>query len=218
MQEEAVDRRWFEEQLRKRGFKSQKQFAAAIGLDGPKLTNLLNGKRRPQVEELIAMSAVLDTPMVNMVRCFGAKHIKAIPDGISINAAVFDDDNLEFHDLLDGDPADQVVESPCKDYRGTGIQIRTPTLGPRYFEGEVLLARIRQDQVRAPVEHLLGREAFVALDQGILLKIVWPGSQPGLYNLTSLNVRIAPLVDVEVEWGEPIDFHIPGWSRPKYRS
>jgi transcriptional regulator with XRE-family HTH domain len=218
MREQAVDRRWFEEQLRKKGFTSQKEFAAAIGLDGPKLTNLLTGKRRPQLQDLLAMSSVLDTAMTNLVRCFGARHIKATPTGILIQAAVFDDDSLEFHDLLDGNSADQIVDSPCPDYRGTGIQIRTSALSPRYFEGEVLLARIRPDQDRAEVEHLLGREAFVALaESGIFLKLVQPGSRPGLYTLASLNVRTAPLVDVEVEWAEPIDFHIPGWFRPKNR-
>ncbi len=216
MQKQVVDRQWFAEQVRKRGFRSQKQFAAAIGLDGPKLTKLLNGERRPQVEDLIGMSTALNTSMTNLVRCFGAKHIKATPTGISIHASIFDDDNVEFHDFPEGDISDQIVDSPCPNYRGVGIQIRTSTLSPRYYEGEVLLARIQPDQNRAGIGHLVGREAFVALaETGIVLKLVQPGSRPGLYTLSSLDLRIPPLVDVEVEWGEPIDFHIPGWLRPK---
>lgn len=218
MQRQVVDRQWFDEQVRKRGFRSQKQFAAAIGLDGPKLTKLLKGERRPQVADLIAMSTALNTSMVNLVRCFGAKHIKPTPPGIPIHAAIFDDDSVEFHDQLESDPSEQIVHSPCPNYRGIGIQVRTSTLSPRYYEGEVLLGRIQPDQRAAEIGHLLGREAFVALaDSGIVLKLVQPGSLPGLYTLSSLNLRIPPLVDVEVEWGEPIDFHIPGLLRAKDR-
>lgn len=53
------------------GFKTQAAFAASVGLNGPKLTNVLNGTRRPQISELTAMARVLNVPMPNMMQCFG---------------------------------------------------------------------------------------------------------------------------------------------------
>src|SRR5690349_21522487 len=63
----SVNRKWFNELLQSQGFGSQKAFAAAIGLDGPKLTNLLTGKRRPQISELTEMSRALNTSMVTLM-------------------------------------------------------------------------------------------------------------------------------------------------------
>jgi hypothetical protein len=216
MQERTIDKKWFNELLHRRGFKSQKAFAAAVRLDGPKLTNLLSGKRRLQMEDLIAMTQVLRTPMANLVQCFAAEHIN-LGEGLGIFAAVFDDDSVEFHDLLD-EKDERTVYVPVRDYHGTGIRVRTQTLSPRYFEGEVLAARISQDQGQTDVSHLLGREVIVQYSDGIFLKILQPGSRRGFYNLTSLNIRLAPVIDADVVWAEPIDFHVPGCFRPKYRS
>jgi transcriptional regulator with XRE-family HTH domain len=218
MQDSSVDKKWFAAALQKRGFASQKAFAKAVDLDGPKLTNLLNGKRRPQLEELLAMSTALNTPMWNLVQCFAVKNIKVTPPGLRIHAGVFDDDSIEFHDSLP-DEDENIAEMPVGDYSGVGIRIRTPTLTPRYFEGEVLAARISPEKPPSDVTHLLGREVFVRqYDSEIRLKILHKGSRPGLYNLCSLNVRMAPIMDAEVEWAVPVDFHIPGWIRSKYRS
>jgi hypothetical protein len=67
----AVDLPEFNALLRASGYPSQKAFAADIGLDGPKLTNLLRGKRRVQISEVEAMSRALNTAVPAVLRCFG---------------------------------------------------------------------------------------------------------------------------------------------------
>jgi transcriptional regulator with XRE-family HTH domain len=205
--------------LLKKGFRSQNAFAKAVGLDGPKLTNLLNGKRRPQLDEILKMSVVLKVTPVNLFRCFGMEHTWGSDSSLSVSAGIFDDDSVEFHDLLDNEP-DNTIQLPVRGYTGMGIKVRTQTLGPRYYEGEILAAKIpREDRNLTDFKYLIGREVFACVaDGGIFLKILQPGTRSGLYHLTSINVRIPPIIDAQIDWVQSIDFHIPGWFRPKYLS
>jgi transcriptional regulator with XRE-family HTH domain len=66
------DRARFNEMLRSSGFATQRAFADKVALDGPKMTNLLRGKRRPQIVELAAMARVLNVPMAALLECWFA--------------------------------------------------------------------------------------------------------------------------------------------------
>jgi transcriptional regulator with XRE-family HTH domain len=199
-----VDRKWFNEILRSHGFDSQKAFAAVIGLDGPKLTNLLTGKRRPQISELTEMSRVLNIPMATMLQCFGIGLLKMAPTELFVTAAVMEDDSVKFHQKLP-----YSVEFPVPDYNGVGIRVETSTLTPRYLQGEILGARLEE---RHPfdLKTLVGEEAFIEVAEvGFFLKRLQPGTRRGRYTLASINTRIPPLLDAEVVRGVPIDFHVP---------
>jgi hypothetical protein len=211
----SVDKKWFGDLLRSRGYRSQKEFAQAIGLDGPKLTHLLNGSRRPQLDEVLTMSVILKISPVNLFRCFGLKYSGGSARMVSISATIHADDTVKFHDPL---PAEHDVELPADNYRGTAVLVGTDTLSPRYFHGEVLCARIPEEDSTDPneLDRMLGREVFVSLYDGeLLLKVLHPGSRRRVYSLASLNIRFPPLIDVKVFWARPVDFHIPGWKRSK---
>jgi transcriptional regulator with XRE-family HTH domain len=207
----SVNRKWFNELLRSQGFDSQKAFAAAIGLDGPKLTNLLTGKRRPQVSELTKMSHALNTPMVILLECFGLGLFKMMPTELVVSAAVMEDDRVEFAQPQ----LPYSIEFPVPDYHGVGIQIATSTLTPRYLQGEILGAQLEE---RRPVDlkTLIGEEAFIEVaNAGFFLKRLQPGARRGRYTLASINARIPPMLDSEVVRGVPIDFHVPKSRRLK---
>jgi transcriptional regulator with XRE-family HTH domain len=201
----SVDRKWFSELLRSQGFNSQKAFAAAIGLDGPKLTNLLAGKRRPQISELTEMSQALNVPVVTLLGCLGLGLLKMLPTELVVNAAVREDDRVEFYD-----PSLPVsIGFPVPDYPGVGVQIATSTLMPRYLEGEILGAQLGETR-HVDLKTLIGEEAFIEVaNAGFFLKRLQPGSRRGRYTLASLNTRIPPMLDAEVVRGVPIDFHVP---------
>ena len=217
MSKPNVDKLWFGELLRTKGYRSQNAFAKVVGLDGPKLTNLLNGKRRPQLDEILKMSVVLKVTPVNLFRCFGMEHTWGSDSSLSVSAGIFDDDSIEFHDSLENE-VDDTIQLAVRGYTGTGIKVRTANLGPRYFAGEILAAKIPpEDRNLADFGHLTGSEVFACrVDGGIFLKILQPGTRSGLYSLASINVRIPPVIDAKLHWAQPIDFHIPGWSRSKY--
>jgi hypothetical protein len=123
---------------------------------------------------------------------------------------VREDDRIEFHH-----PVPYSVEFPIPDYPGEGILIATSTLMPRYFEGEILGGQFKEERP-IDLKQLVGREAFIEVaNAGFFLKRLQPGARRGRYTLTSINMRIPPMLDVEVVRGVPIDFHVPNSKQSK---
>jgi transcriptional regulator with XRE-family HTH domain len=204
----AVDRAWFNELLRSGGYTSQKAFAAKIGLDGPKLTNLLTGVRRPQVNELTEMARVLNVSVSNLLQCFGLGMLPMAPTELPLTAAVLEGDRIEFHAAVP-----TTIHFPVPDYSGVGIEVKTPSLAPRYLEGEVLGVRLDEHADRASIAELVGREVIAEINPaGFYLKILQPGTRRDRYSLVSLNAFTPPMNDVAVVQARPIDFHLPKLS------
>lgn len=62
-----------------------------------------------------------------------------------------------------------------------------------------------------PAEAMVNRRAVVQLADGrVFVKVIRPGSEPGLWTLQSVNSQYADIQDVVVEWAAPID-----WIRPR---
>ena len=79
------------------------------------------------------------------------------------------------------------------------------------------MARIEPDPGSADVKHLLGREAFVLVSGiGLLLRSCTRVT-PRSLQLVLAQYPDAAMVNVDVVCGEPIDFHICTWFRPKYQ-
>lgn len=95
------------------------------------------------------------------------------------------------------------IESPLV-YDGLAVVIRGDHYSPRYLDGEVLAYHANAGDP----EDVLGEEAFVGLVDGrIMLKRIVAGSRRGRYTLLSLNPRGDTMLDVQVVWAAPIDWH-----------
>ena len=86
-------------------------------------------------------------------------------------------------------------------------------MSPRYFNGEIIGIHADVDLDR-PVEQMLGREVVARLSDGrMLLKIIQAGRIENLFSLVSLNPRVPPIIDAEVEWAREIELRLPAKVR-----
>ena len=83
-------------------------------------------------------------------------------------------------------------------------QVVGESMMPVYRPDTVIICRAHTQDV----EPLVGKELAVAtIDHGRMLKIVHPGSKPGLYDLESFNAKL--MRDVRIEWVARIAAIIP---------
>src|ERR1700712_367831 len=66
-----VSRQQLLDLVKRAGFRSQQAFAEAVGLSGPKLTNVLKGARRAQTAEVQRMAAALRVPAYKVIDLLG---------------------------------------------------------------------------------------------------------------------------------------------------
>lgn len=115
------------------------------------------------------------------------------------------DEVIPFDDHAHGDGIDRVtVPLTSLGPQAVGVRVRGASMLPRFREHEIL---VYDDHAADPVA-LFGRECVVRLADGrIFVKILQPGSGPGLYTLLSLSA--APIRDVAIEWVAKIKCIIP---------
>lgn len=72
----TVDRERFDKAMRAAGFLTQKALCDHIHLQQPKLSNVLNGNRRPRVEELPSMARALGFSMDELFQVLDLEALK----------------------------------------------------------------------------------------------------------------------------------------------
>jgi transcriptional regulator with XRE-family HTH domain len=187
------------------GFRTQQDFAAAVGLSGPKFTNLLKGLRRPQVAEAQRMADALDIPIHVLLPILGLPHNTSYSQLQHIGGYVDDDEHVTLQ--VEGSPefGSRSVQLPFLSGAFTCLEIKGTALAPRYLCGDVIgIGRYPAAPQAAALE---GRDAVVKLAGGeVFLKKVHLGSRSNRYTLLSLKPHIAPVLDAELEWAEPVKF------------
>lgn len=75
-------------------------------------------------------------------------------------------------------------------------------LEPAFHDGDLLVGR----RLRGPqIEQAIGKECMALCVNGIgYLRVLRPGSRPGLYTLRSLDPKADDITDVELVWAAPI--------------
>jgi phage repressor protein C with HTH and peptisase S24 domain len=113
----------------------------------------------------------------------------------------------EAHFYAGGDDPNEEVERPPESMSSTvAVRVRGNSMYPVAEDGDV----IYYDDVRTPpTDDLIGRICVVCLpDDRVLVKRLYQGKAPNLFNLTSAN---APLMqDVELLWAAKVR-----WIKPR---
>lgn len=94
---------------------------------------------------------------------------------------------------------EEVDAPPGADGSFVALRVRGDSMWPAYRDGDIIFY---EDLQYSPVE-CAGRDCVVRLTDGqVMLKVVAPGSRPGLVTLQSHNAP--PIVDAEADWLAPV--------------
>jgi transcriptional regulator with XRE-family HTH domain len=204
-----VNTGWFRSKLKEIG-KTQAQLAAAIRKSEPAVSLMLRGKQNVRVQEAQQVAQFLDTPLNDVLRAFGIVTQDGRPRMIPVVGYVGAGDQVILLDEHDADHALDEIPSPFPGYTGVVVRIRGTSMSPRYYENELIGFTPDGNDIGT----LLGQEVVAKLADGrLVLKILQGGTARGAYTLVSMDRTVPPIVDAEIEWAAPIDWHKPQLPR-----
>jgi len=172
---------WIREGLKKPG-KTQSGLARALGIAHPQITQLMKGDRRLKVDEVPKIAEYLEEPeppmMVPIRGLAGAG-----PEGSVLFA--HGDDNFG-----------EAAAPPGASLEAAALQVAGSSMRGMADDGWLIF----YDTVQAPEPRLFGSPCVCWLaDERVLVKYLFPGSGPGLFNLESTNaptLRDVPVLQV----------------------
>jgi transcriptional regulator with XRE-family HTH domain len=196
--------------LKSRGMKLA-DAANVMGIDAPKLSKTLKGKRRAQFPELSRLAHALKVPTHEVLTLFGidfdyTEEVRTVTGYIDDQeTVVLNSDQFQSFRFL----------APFNGYDGVVVVVKSHVFAPRYLEGEVLAFYPqnflpKHNDTDYTLDRAVGCEVIACLADGtLMLRRLQKGTQPGRYSLISLNPQRPPLIDVELSWASAIDWHIP---------
>ncbi|GBQ23071.1 hypothetical protein AA12717_1381 [Gluconacetobacter sacchari DSM 12717] len=200
-----VDKSWFRTAIERAGYKSQGAFATDVGLTSVKITNIIKGIRRVQPEEINLFSEKLRESPSNIMAALG---MKPRPEQeMPISGYVAAADRVVFYENGDAELANEPVRVPFFFYPGLLLTIKGDSMLPRYKPGEKV--GIRTPGIKSVPLKFLGCDVVVSLTNGqLLLKTIYKGTSQDRFTLVSVNPTVEPIVDADIDWVAPIDFHM----------
>jgi transcriptional regulator with XRE-family HTH domain len=186
---------------------SQAKFAPMIGMTGPALSNILNGKRRMQIDEAAAIANAFMRPLTEVLAAFGLKYIfnKRLRLSGYVNAA----EEVTIYDDSSSDFGLETIEVPFIGFAGTILAIRGDSAAPRYLNGE----HIGISEHVPPSEQLGAEVVAKTTDDRVVLKRLQAAERDGTYTLVSLNPAFPPIQSVRLEWVSRVLLHFPAAGR-----
>lgn len=177
--------------------------AQFLGIDQGKFSKTLNGTRRAKFPEMVKLAALLKAPLPEVMHLLGEDY--SDPFGrlqlVSGYVGAGDEVIIEYDD---GGGFDEIT-TPFLGYSGRVLRVRGDSMSPRYLDGEHIGYSEESD-----VQALLGLEVVAkTVDGRLFLKRLRKGTQPGYFTLISINPAVEPILDVQLEWASPIDWHLP---------
>lgn len=107
----------------------------------------------------------------------------------------FDDDSAEFVEAPEGVPPETEA-----------VEVDGNSMFPAYEDRSLIYY-----SKTLPPEMMVNRRAVIRLADGSMtVKILRPGSEPGLWTLQSINAQYEDMVDRVLDWAAPID-----WVKPR---
>jgi lambda repressor-like predicted transcriptional regulator len=181
--------------MEKKGF-SRRSLSLKAGLSQTSVRDLLERTDNPGIGTLHKIAEALDLPpeAIN-----GASAVPLLGQiGAGGLVAYFKED-AEIETV----PRPPLASGPLM-----ALTVSGSSMLPKYEPGDIIYVRRDHDGVLAAY---MNRYCAVHLiDGGTYLKMLSPGTQPGLYTLRSLNA--ADMIDVEVVWASPVLFVMPAWT------
>lgn len=177
--------------------------AGRIGLSVSQVSRFEGGKRRPHVDEIRKIAAVLDVGVADIFPDFAEAKVEEIPVYGYAGAR-------EIVDIIpcdDQGPIDEVQPLRAEDgFRA--VVVKGQSMLPAFRDGDVLF--FREDHI--PLEQLVGKDCIILTEdkERAYVKRIMKGSKSGYYTLLSYAYGIDPLPDVKVLKAWPIE-----WIRRK---
>ena len=136
---------WIENRLAERG-KSKTALGKALGLPPPRVTELLNGKRRIQLDELIPMARFLEMPVGALMNVVDMgpedrenKHIPGM-DSINMKGVVEAEVWVEQTEIPFGEQEYIYAPAPTEKYFGLyGLRVSGDSMNRLYKSGTILM-------------------------------------------------------------------------------
>lgn len=186
--------------------KTQRQLAAHLGIHPPGVTELLKGARGLSADEAERAGEFLGWPREEVYLAFGISALEKSYGRLTVWGYI-DANSGRILVRADVDPPLlEYIDAPFPGYRGSCLKIKGNSMAPRYRDGEVIgFTKGEHDFAR-----LVNQEVVAAtVDGRLLLKVLHPGNGAGVYTLSSLNPEDEPILNVELDWVAPIDWHMP---------
>lgn len=186
---------WIKIRLKKLG-KKQNALARELGVDHPRITEMIKGKRKLQTKELPIFAEFLEMPVPDVLASFAGESIpvgdRKVPvvGYVGAGTEIFTYDDHEKgagYDYVDLPPG--VTNSPV------AVKVRGDSMLPVYGEDDVLY----YDTQAADPMTLINKRCIVRTADGrTFVKTLKQGTEPGLFTLDSFNA--SPIENIAIEW------------------
>jgi transcriptional regulator with XRE-family HTH domain len=178
-----VDKRWFQDRMADADV-TQRRVAEELGIDPSAMTNLLNGKRNPRVEEVLIMAKTLRVSKEAVLAHMGLQSSAAVPGESSTPVIGWVDDDGVLHEGKVEGPTNMPTPPGVPD---GAVAVRYQTGGS--FDGWVAFF-VPSEYVRPEA---FTRLSVVTLKDGAKkLRIVRQGYEEGSFRLTTLAAPNGP--------------------------
>lgn len=185
--------------LKKRGM-SQQQLADAIDVSKGYISEIANGKKQPSIETL---EQILDALDANVSEIVSSRHTISIAGCVGAGAQV------PVFDVYEKGDGPQVECPPGLSPHGiVAVEVVGDSMEPVYSAGDLLFyTRATHDGVP---DEAIGHRCVCEDENGMgWVKQVKRGSEPGLFNLVSLNPGADNMHDVRLKWAARVRLHWP---------
>jgi len=191
----------------KEGAPAPAYISAKAGLDKSAIRKMLNGESKsPKLSNAIAIANALGMSIDEIShpdRFLGAENSVPVVGTVGAGARV------PVFSAYDRSTAPQVACPPGIDKAGVvAVEIDGDSMEPVYSAGD-LLFYTRHTADGVPTE-AIGRRCICECENGFgWVKQVRLGSEPGLFNLVSINPAADNQHDVRLRWAAPVKLHWP---------
>lgn len=176
-------------EMEAKGF-SKRRLSTAAGLSQTLIRDLLERTQNPGIGTLHKIAEALEIPFDDLNGVSRVQLVGKIGAGGAV--AYFPEDH-EF---------ESVARPPLAPGPLCAFVVEGDSMLPRFDPGDIIYVRRDHDGI---LPQYMGRYCAVHLtDGGTYLKMLAPGSKPGLFTLRSLNAADMP--DCEVVWASPVLF------------
>lgn len=175
---------------------SQARLAELVGTSQPQIKRLEAGERKLTREWAMKLAPALNTKPEELL--FGSQHVSVVG---YVGAG------YEAHFYGDGqDLGDDAPRPPGASENTVAVRVRGDSMAGIAGAGWLLYYEDRRDP---PTDDLVGELCIVGLTDGrVLVKTLYRGRQPGLWDLHSTNVP--PMQDQPVAWAARVS-----WIKPR---
>lgn len=190
-------------EARKRaGFASAKEAADRMGWNLNTYTSHENGNRRFGVDKARTYARAYGADPYWLLEGRGNK--PAVEAAVEVPLVGYVGAGSQIHPIDDhakGAALEYIAAPPHADAGSVAVKVRGESMEPVLHEGDIVVYRRRSQAIN----EMVGRERVVWLSDGrVMIKDMWPGQQPGRFNLMSHNA--SPILDAEVTHAAKIEW------------